>query len=87
VFVDDNFHYMDEEHRYCAGEFSSYEEALVAAKRIVTDSLAHEGSIENYLLFGEDPFIVPSPAERFSAREYARQLCEQRDKPVAGGSA
>ncbi len=82
VFVDDNFHYMDEEERYCAGEFDSYEEALAAAKSIVERSVAHEGSFEKYLMFGEDPFIVPSPEERFSARDYARELCCGQNGPT-----
>ena len=28
VFVDDNYHYTDEDERYSAGEFDNYEEAL-----------------------------------------------------------
>jgi hypothetical protein len=34
VFVDDNFHHMDESERYKLGEFSSCEEATEACKKI-----------------------------------------------------
>ena len=37
VFVDDNFHYMDEEERYSAAVFPTYGEALAHAKRIVDE--------------------------------------------------
>ncbi len=39
VMVDDNFHYMDEEHRYAIGEFSTFEKAVVACKKIVDEEL------------------------------------------------
>lgn len=83
VFVDDNYHYMDESERYSAGVFRTYDEALECAKRIVDKCLLHllePGSsvtdlMRSYLLFGEDPWIRPTPegTERFSARDYARQ--------------
>lgn len=86
--VDDNFHYMDESERYCAGEFDSYQEALACAKLIVDECL--QTSIEpgktpdviygEYTGFGEDPFIIGDGIEnypRFSAREYARLRCNE----------
>ncbi len=83
VLVDDNFHYMDEKERYTAGVFQTYDEALKRAKQIVDRSLRdlHEPGksvddlIAGYVLFGEDPWIKPTPEgiERFSARDYARQ--------------
>ena len=91
--VDDNFHFMDEDERYCAGEFATYEEALAAAKRIVEESVATSDSssvedlIGGYEGFGEDPFIVavggaPEPRRRFSAwgyaKRYARALAAKR---------
>jgi hypothetical protein len=83
VFVDDNFHYMDEDERYSAGTFKTYGAALEKAKSIVDRSLLHlhepgvsaDELMASYATFGEDPFIVPTPegVERFSARDYARQ--------------
>ena len=86
--VDDNFHYMDESERYCAGEFDSYQEALACAKLIVDECL--QTSIEpgktpdviygEYTGFGEDPFIIGDGIEehpRFSAWEYARVRCNE----------
>ncbi len=37
--LDDNFHYMDEEHRYKYGEFSTYEKAVAACKKVVDEEL------------------------------------------------
>ena len=83
VLVDDNYHYMDENERYSAGVFQTYGEALWHAKRIVDKSLLDlyepgksvADLIASYVLFGEDPWIRPTPegTERFSARDYARQ--------------
>ena len=81
VFVDDNFHYMDEDYRYKAGEFLNYDEALTGAKRIVDEELAcrvrpgmtAEELYDRYITFGEDPFIIPANKEdSFSARDYAK---------------
>ena len=35
LYIDDNFHYMDEDERYKFGEFSSLEKAIARAKQIV----------------------------------------------------
>ncbi|HEX8737338.1 MAG TPA: hypothetical protein VF721_18540 [Pyrinomonadaceae bacterium] len=86
VFIDDNYHYMDESERYKHGDFASFEEALAACKAIVDDCL--QGSYEKgmtagqlyvvYTGFGEDPFIVGEPAPfRFSAWDYAKERCSQ----------
>jgi hypothetical protein len=83
VFVDDNYHHMDEESRYRAGSFDSYGKALAKAKAIVDDFL-EQGYIpgmtskelfEAYTGFGEDPFIVPTGNSHFSAWNYARERC------------
>lgn len=81
VFIDDNFHFMDEDERCSAGRFYRYKSALVRAKRIVERSLldiykpgmSAEELDGLYRNFGEDPFIVPTPEGRppFSAWEYA----------------
>ena len=65
VFVDDNFHYMDEDERYSGGEFDYYEEAIEYCKYKVDDFLINnyktgmksEELYDYYLHFGEDPFI------------------------------
>jgi hypothetical protein len=83
LFVDDNYHYMDEESRYKVGAFASYSEALARAKAIVDEFLenSHEPGMtskelfEGYVGFGEDPFIVPRGEPYFSAWEYARSRC------------
>ncbi len=86
VYVDDNFHFMDESERYKLGEFQSYEEAVAACKKMVDRFL--EGEYRNgmsfkelhelFMMFGEDPFIVPSDEEsRFSAWEYAKKRCAE----------
>lgn len=85
VMVDDNFHYMDEEERYKYGEFADAGLAIEHCRRIVDeylDSAYKAGMSEselwsNYVLFGEDPFIlsVDAPEVRFSAWEYAKERC------------
>lgn len=86
VFVDDNFHYMDEEERYKLGDFSSYEEAVEACKRIVDEFLesaykkgvSFEELYRGYIGFGEDPFVVPDDrVNHFSAWDYAKARCRE----------
>lgn len=84
VMVDDNFDFMDEDGRHCAGRFKTYEEALEVAKSIVLKSLANaQGSTaeeiyDHYTSFGDDPFIMPHPwrppaDNAFSAWKFAKQ--------------
>ena len=83
LFVDDNYHYLDEESRCKVSSFASYSEALARAKAIVDEFL--EGSpqpgmtskelFEGYVGFGKDPFIVPAGEPHFSAWDYARARC------------
>jgi hypothetical protein len=83
VLVDDNFHYMDEDERYALGEFDTAEGAIAACKKIVDNCLgrSHKPGItsrelfEDYVGFGEDPFIVPQTEPHFSAWDYARERC------------
>ena len=90
VYVDDNFHYMDESERYKLGEFATAEAAVAAAKKVVDEYLASayqpgmsaEELSRSYLLFGEDPYIVPrGPGSDFSARDYARERCRELCRP------
>lgn len=84
VYVDDNFHYMDEGERYKLGDFPTAHAAIRAAERVVDDYLtsAHKPGMTadellvSYLHFGEDPYIIPADAGvHFSARAYARARC------------
>jgi hypothetical protein len=85
LFVDDNYHHMDENERYCAGSFASYGEALAKAKAIVDEFLeqGHKNGMtsrelyEGYVGFGEDPFIIPASQPPFSAWDYAKERCEE----------
>jgi hypothetical protein len=66
VFVDDNFHFMQEDERYSAGTFDTYEEAVVKAKSIVDsfleshykEGMTADELCRGYKGYGEDPFIV-----------------------------
>ena len=88
VFVDDNYHYMDESERYKLGEFLDCASAVAACKQIVDEFLAtcildkgEDEILRQYLHFGEDPWISSDDREcRFSSRYYALQSV----KEVAG---
>ena len=92
VLVDDNAHYRDDSKPRKHGEYDCYEAALAAAKGIVDEFLLQNRDqytkasklLQLYGIYGEDPYIVPDPTrdadgtgESFSARDYARQRCEQ----------
>jgi hypothetical protein len=84
VFVGDNFHYMREEEQYKSGDYTTLEEAVKKCKEIVDDFLddKHKPGMlsdelyEQYVHFGEDPFIR-GPKSNFSAWEYARRRCDE----------
>jgi hypothetical protein len=86
IYVDDNFHYMDESERYLKGAYETAEAAIGAVKAIVDAELksyykpdmpAHE-LYALYKHFGEDPFIVSEGRDcTFSAWDYARERCQQ----------
>ncbi len=94
VFIDDNFHYMDESERYALGEFRTRDAAIEASKKIVDEYLlsAQKPGISaqdlygSYTLFGEDPFIIAEPSRGgeilFSAWDYARRRCNELCNPV-----
>lgn len=83
VFVDDNYHFMDERERYTLGEFDDYASAVAACKRIVDEyplagddgSQTAEELYDSYVAGGEDPFIIPPGTLNFSAWTYAREQC------------
>jgi hypothetical protein len=84
VMVDDNFHYMDEEHRYKHREFSTYEKAVAACKKIVDEELRDmlkqgvklEELSATWALYGTDPYIVGG-SSRFSARDYVTEKTQE----------
>ena len=87
LYVDDNFHYMDESERYLSGTFDTVEAALTKARQIVDECLesAYEPGMtaaqlyHSYVGFGEDPFIVCEgdlPQVKFSAWDYAGRRCD-----------
>jgi hypothetical protein len=79
VYLDDNFHYMDEDERHKLGEFDDCAAAIAACEQIVDEFLLpNRGQCEDlfatYLMFGDDPFILTDdPNCKFSARDYARE--------------
>ena len=73
VMIDDNFHYMDTDHRLQNGVFPTTQAAIAACKEIVDADLRqfHKPGItakelyEMYTMFGDDPFVVPTnPVDR-----------------------
>ena len=96
VFVDDNYHYMDEGERYSVGSYDSLEEAVNKCRELTIRSLKdlyEEGITPEKLsaqwaMFGEDPFIRggdgPVP---FSAREFiSTELCKEIIDSIEGGN-
>ncbi len=84
VFVDDNYHFMEEGERYKLGEFDTYEAAVAACKTIVDEffgeiedkTLSFSELWEGYMMYGDDPFVVPEPeGSHFSAWDYAKERC------------
>ena len=78
---------MEEDERWEYGTFATAEEAIVACRKLMDDSLAEEYRpgmaatqlYDRYTSFGEEPFVVaPSGAAKvdFSARDYARNRAE-----------
>jgi hypothetical protein len=88
VLIDDNFHYMDEDHRYEHGVFETADEAAAACKRIVDEELTYmlkpgmtaDALYQLWVMFGEDPYVMPvdrtDARVTFSAWDYAKEQCE-----------
>jgi hypothetical protein len=86
VFVDDNYHYMDESERYSGGVFDSWDAAEAKCRQIVDEFLlanykegiSAQALLAQYKSYGEDPWILSSGEERrFSAWDYAEARCEE----------
>lgn len=84
VFVDDNFHYMDEDERYSANGYDTAEEAIAFCQKMVDDFLIRhyetgmtsDNLYDYYTSFGEDPFIRcnnPDMTCEFSAWKFAEK--------------
>ena len=93
VFVDDNYHYMDESQRYTVGSFDTLEEAVNKCKEITIKSLndLYEKGITaeklktQWLTFGEDPYVfggdgaVPFSARKFVSTELCNEIIDSGD--------
>lgn len=86
IYVDDNFHYMDESERYTAGVYDDCQAAIEKCKEIVDRSLLNEykqgmsvrALFDRYKSFGDDPWISSSDEQcKFSAWSYAEQRCKE----------
>lgn len=86
VYVDDNYHYMDESERYKLGEFETANEAVNEAQALVDGFLIStykpemtaDELYQSYQDFGEDPFIVSEDKDcSFSAWTYAKEKCQE----------
>lgn len=94
LMVEDNSQSGDP---YESGNFTTYADAVEAAKRLVDDflqsnytpRLTAEELYKQYTLFGEDAFVMPSDGS-FSAWDYARQqseiLCQSTESKTLLGS-
>jgi hypothetical protein len=80
VYIDDNFHYMDEGNRQFDGEYDTYEEAEDRCREIVEKSImefykpgiTEQELSQGYFVYGEEPFVIPTPAGKsFSAYTHA----------------
>ena len=89
IFIDDNAHYGEGEHRRKHGTYDTYEEAVAVCKEIINESvrefLDYSNSIQEntdkYNLWGLDPWIVPEPDQcHFSAHQYAKERIKELQK-------
>lgn len=82
--VDDNFHFMDEDERWTAGNYGSLRGALDKCLQMVGQDLRKDyradttatDLYESYTMMGDDPFITGPMKTVFSAWNYAKELAE-----------
>ena len=82
VYIDDNFHHMDKEERYCFGSFETPQLAEKAMKLITESELISWARkintagelLSQYKGFGEDPFCAGGA---FSAWKSAEERCKE----------
>lgn len=92
IFIDDNYHYMDESERIKGKTYITASKALAAAQQIVDDCLRDlyrnglsSGELYDlYVSSGKDPFIITSDDScKFSAWDYAKSRCQDVCKEMA----
>lgn len=84
VFVDDNFHFMNEDERTTSGEFDTLAEAILNCQTIIDEFLesalqpgmSAAELLDQYYSFGDDRFIRGADAD-FSAGNYAKKRCAE----------
>jgi len=82
VFVDDNFHFMNEDERWTVGAYESLDDALQKCMEMVGQFMLEQDYpamkadtlYEGYTSFGDDPFIIGPVRVKFSAWDYAKAL-------------
>lgn len=89
VYVDDNFHYMDESERYELGKFETLEEALAVCKEIVDEYLlsafepgmSKKDLYQSYVCFGDDPWVSGCRSD-YSSWKYAETRSDEICAPA-----
>ena len=85
VYVDDNYHFMDESERYSAGKYYTPDEAIKKCKALVDNWLEEHKEkaksavdlYNSYTSYGEDPFVKGPTKVEFSAWNYAKKRCDE----------
>ncbi len=87
----DKYHHWDEASSYNHGDYKTYEDAVIDAKKIVEEFFEGECKpglnandlMASYAMYGEDPVVFPDEprnGKRFSPRDYAveyvKELCK-----------
>ena len=87
----DKYHHWDEASSYDHGEFESYEDAVIDAKKIVEEffegeckpGITAEDLMASFAMYGEEPVVLPDKPKngiRFSPGDYAetyvKELCK-----------
>lgn len=91
IRIFDKYHHWDEASTYDHGSYETYEEAVIAAKKIVEEFFSGECKpgktsgdlMASFAMYGEDPVVIPEEpgkGEIFSpheyAEEYVKELCK-----------
>ena len=82
VWIDDNFHFMDEDERVFHGDFDTPTQAIVACQKIVDANIESitenetdpDKAYESYVCFGDDPWIE---GVDFLAFEYTKKKIQE----------
>jgi hypothetical protein len=91
VFIDDNYHFMDEDKRTTGPTFATYGEAVAWCQTYLErhlQELAKPGMsaadlIAGYKSFGDDPWITPEPeGTHFSAWDFVEEVAGRVARPA-----